>query len=87
MAFGALVAAVTGVPHAQGQLPCRYEVDVIFGPQCGATELASVHGYGITEKGDICGDFECSGGEPDAFVSWNAGALAPLTFPQGTARS
>ena len=52
----ALAGLAMLTPGALAQLPCSYEVDIVFGPACG-DDLSNVDAFGISEEGDIAGDF------------------------------
>jgi probable HAF family extracellular repeat protein len=80
----ALLAVLT--PSSMAQLPCSYEVDIVYGPACG-DDLSLVSAFGISEEGDLCGDFECAGGLDHAYVAWGAARLTPLPLPLGTEQS
>jgi probable HAF family extracellular repeat protein len=79
-----LALALINSPCA-AQLPCSYEADIVFGPDCGGF-LGNAAAFGISEQGDLSGEFGCPAALPDAFVSWDANGLTPLAalLPPGT---
>ena len=81
-----VLAAVACSGGALGQaLPCSFELDLVYAPNCSPTTIGNAFGSCINEQGDLGGWFGCPGGNDHAFVAWNAAALTPLGgMPPGT---